>query len=205
MESHTDSGRFVCVTPAGSYHAVELRQHTEHRQLLHSILGSRQSPALADYKGGSREILLDLHKAGFITFKGSRVELPDGNLLQLLPRILPSLSESGRAVLTESGQGLYLDYVGVSELEAQELAVMAAALSTLADARGSVMSEQLAIKSRAFGIVDPAGNSEIGFWPLHIADQVFTLIVMGIPRFNTVPFCVLIWALIERYGDVHPV
>lgn len=192
---------FVTVTPAGCYYAVESSDPTIARQLLHRILGSSASPPLSQYEGLDRDSVLELQSSGFVTFSEQQETLPEGNLTRLLPQVLPALSELERVVLTESLQGLYLDYSGVNQEEAEELAVIAAGFRELSEKRSTLIEGQLSITSRAFGILDPAGNSEIGFWPIHVSDNVFTLIVVGIPRFNTTHFCTLVWALIERYGQ----
>ncbi|MFK7860614.1 MAG: hypothetical protein AB8B64_17475 [Granulosicoccus sp.] len=191
---------FVTVTPAGCYYVVESSDPTIARQLLTKILAKPLSPALSDFHGLDRESLVELQKSGFVMFNERSLTLPSGNLMSLLPHVLPALSERERVVLTESRQGLYLDYSGITREEAEELAVMAANFRKMAEKRSSLLDGKLSINSRAFGVIDPAGNSEIGFWPLHISDNVFTLIILGIPRFNSAQFSTLIWALVERYG-----
>ncbi len=199
-QSEFSASRFVSATAAGCYYAIEGRDPTAARQLLTQLLSKPDTPLLSDYDNTAREEILDLCRSGMVTLDRQASFLPQGNLSDLLPDMLPGLSERGRVVLTESRQGLYIDYAGVKQEEAEELAVLAADLRAIAEQRKHLLEDQLNISSRAYGIVDPAGNSEIGFWPLHIADKVFTLIVLGIPRFNTDEFRTLIWALSERYG-----
>ena len=195
--------RFVSVTPAGSYYAIEQQEQTVAREILHRILSTAITPQLSDFDEAERGNIIQLRRSGFITFSDPQNSLPEGNLSNMLPTLLPKLSECERVVLTESRQGLFLDFAGVSQADAEELSVLAADFRSIAERRKNLLSGQLSITSRAFGIVDPAGNSEIGFWPLYIANNVFTLIVLGIPRFNSKPFCTLVWALIERYGSHH--
>lgn len=193
--------RYISVTPAGCYYAVENRDPTIARQILHRILSVPVSPALSQFSKTDIDSILELLKSELVMLTDQPITLPEGNLTKLLPHVLSALSEQGRVVLTESGQGLFIDYSGISQDEAEELAVMAAGFRVLAEKRTRLLAKQLSISSRAFGVVDPAGNSEIGFWPLYISDNVFTLIVLGIPRFNTAQFCTLVWALVERYGE----
>ena len=199
LNSNTE--RFVSVTPAGSYYAIEQQEHTVAREILHKILSTAVTPLLSDFDDADRDGINQLRRSGFLSFSGPQRSLPEGNLSSMLPALLPMLSESRRVVLTESRQGLFLDFAGVSQDEAEELSVLAADFRSISERRTNLLSRQLSINSRAFGLVDPAGNSEIGFWPLYIANNVFTLIVIGIPRFNSMPFCTLVWALIERYGS----
>ncbi|MFK8079673.1 MAG: hypothetical protein AB8B97_05260 [Granulosicoccus sp.] len=200
LQADTEPNQFVTVTPAGCYYAVENNEPTIARQLLRRILGTQISPELSVFASLDKESIFELQKSGFVILSELPVTLPEGNLTSLLPHVLPALSERQEVVLTESLQGLYLDFSGVGKKEAEELAVMAAAFHTMTKTRNSLLVDRLAVNSRAFGVVDPAGNSEIGFWPLHISDNVFTLIILGIPRFNSAQFCTLVWALIERYG-----
>ena len=51
-----------------------------------------------------------------------------------------------------------------------------------------------------WGMVNAAGCSEVGFWPLYFGDDYFILIVSGMPRFNQEAFTTLVWALGVRYG-----
>jgi len=195
-----DLQRFVTVTAAGCYYAIESGDQTDARSLLQNILATAMSPLLSDFEDSERDRIVQLSQSEFVSLSSPQQKLPAGNLSELLPTVLPALSERERVVLTESRQGLFLDYTGVTQAEAEELAVLAAGLRSTAEKRTALLTGQLAITSRAFGIVDPAGNSEIGFWPMHISNNVFTLIVLGIPRFNSQQFCTLVWALIERYG-----
>ncbi len=194
---------FVSVTPAGCYYTIEGHDPTVARQVLTRLLCAATTPPLSLYEGTGREEVMELVKSGLVELANEPSTLPKGNFSTLLPNLLPALSERGRVVLTESGQGLYIDYAGFEQHEAEELAVLAADLRAMAEKRQQLLENQLNVRSQAFGIVDPAGNSEIGFWPLYIANDVFTLIVLGIPKFNSKEFCTLIWALTERYGVVE--
>jgi len=200
IQPEPGSDRFVTVTPPGCFYAVENNDPTIARQLLQRIMATPVSPALSSFSALDTESTYELQKSGFVVLNEQPVSLPEGNLTSLLPHVLPALSERERVVLTESLQGLYLDYCGVNQTEAEELAVMAATFHTMAKKRNALLVDQLSVNSRAFGVMDPAGNSEIGFWPLHISGNVFTLIILGIPRFNSAQFCTLVWTLIERYG-----
>ena len=56
------------------------------------------------------------------------------------------------------------------------------------------------LRSDGWGMVNAAGCSEVGFWPLYFGDDYFILIVSGMPRFNQEAFTTLVWALGVRYG-----
>ena len=188
MSDGPDSAPFLTLTPAGCFHAVESQARTAERSLLLDVLQHTTSPStgqpmhrrrISDRPELGRQRSTE---AGLLTLcRDPRGPCPIPSISDLLPDLLPTLSQRGRVVLTESRQGLFLDYVGVSLDQAEELAVLASGLRAIADRRSGLLADQLSIHSRAFGIVDPAGNSEIGFWPLHIGDNIFTLTIIGIP------------------------
>jgi len=140
-------------------------------------------------------------EAGLLECVPDQEHLPDSNLSRFLPTVLPSLSTRQRVVLTESGEGLYLDFAGVTQDEAEELSALAAEVRDVAMRRHKLLADHMDVHSSAFAIVDPAGNSDLGFWPLHVGQNMFTLTIQGIPRFNTQAFRWLVWVLCERYGE----
>ena len=194
-------GRYASVTPAGCYHVVEGGAPTAARDALTALLRTAETPALDTLDGGVASELRGLVDAGLVALREEVERLPSGTIAELLPSVLPALSERGRVVLTESGQGFFLDYVGVGRDEAEEIAVLASGLRATADRSSVLLGDALDVHSRAFAVVDPAGNSEIGFWPLRVGDNEFTLTILGIPRFNSPQFRLLVWALVERYGQ----
>ena len=190
---------FLRTTPAGCYYAVEGGESTLERASLLALLRRPDTPSADD--PAVLGIAPRLVGAGFVERIDSPDALPDGALSERLPTLLPVLSDSGSAVLTETRQGLFLDYAGVSREEAEELAALAADLGSLSVRRATPLSERLGVRSRALAIVDPGGCSEVGFWPLHVADNVFTLTILGIPLLNNPAFRTLVWMLVERYGE----
>jgi len=60
----------------------------------------------------------------------------------------------------------------------------------------------LGLNSSAWSVVDAAGHTKIGFWPLFIGQQRFVLVMEGVPNLNRKEFVDLIWLLSRRYaGD----
>lgn len=141
-----------------------------------------------------------LQDAGFIYGQAEKEIAPAGSLESMLPDILQRLSGDGRAVLAE-GQGLYLGSSGFPHEAAEELAALSASLTAIYRRHKDVLKGNLGYRQRAWGLIDAAGNSEIGFWPLYIGKDRFTLIVGGMPQLNQPAFTQLIWALERRYGS----
>ena len=199
MSDDEEGGGFLRVTPAGCYYAVESAESLPERASLLGLMRRPDTPPVDD--PAVLDIGPRLVTAGFAERIDSSDSLPDGTLGDHLPTVLAALSDSGAAVLAEARQGLFLDYAGVSDGEAEELAALAADLNALAERRATSLGERLGVRSRALAIVDPGGCSEVGFWPLHVAEHVFTLTILGIPLLNTPPFRTLVWMLVERYGE----
>lgn len=200
---------FMGVTPGGSFYATQSDEDEFGRDFLLRLLSADETPAfsleiaqklsgLAD-ETETLEFIHLLQGAGFIYGQKERELAPKGSLESLLPDVLKSLSDDGRAVLAE-GQGLYLGSYGFPHEAAEELAALSASLTAIYRRHKGVLRGNLGYTQRAWGLIDAAGNSEIGFWPLYIGGDRFTLIVGGMPQLNQPAFTQLIWALERRYG-----
>ncbi|PUB88526.1 MAG: hypothetical protein DBP01_11850, partial [gamma proteobacterium symbiont of Ctena orbiculata] len=49
-------------------------------------------------------------------------------------------------------------------------------------------------------LADASGNSQLGFWPLHIGQQRFVLVIEDRPCLNQPAFRDLVWTLTLRYS-----
>ena len=200
---------YMGVTPGGSFYAVQSDADEFGREFLLKLLSVSETPAFnleiaqdlcgLDSETETLEFIHLLQEAGFIYGQKERELAPTGNLESMLPGILESLSDDGRAVLAE-GQGLYLGSSGFPHEAAEELAALSASLTAIYRRHKDVLRGNLGYTQRAWGLIDAAGNSEIGFWPLYIGGDRFTLIVGGMPQLNQPAFTQLVWALERRYG-----
>lgn len=200
---------FMGVTPGGSFYTVQDDTEEFGREFLHRLLTVDETPAFSlaaakdlsglDDESETLEFVHLLQDAGFICGQLNSLRAPTGSLESMLPGLLKSLSDDGRAVLAE-GQGLYLGSSGFPHEAAEELAALSASLTAIYKRHKDVLKGNLGYRQRAWGLIDAAGNSEIGFWPLYIGKDRFTLIVGGMPQFNQPAFTQLIWALERRYG-----
>ena len=204
---------FMGVTPGGSFYTVQDNTDEFGREFLHKLLTVDELPSFSldiakDMSGlndetETLEFVHLLQDAGFIYGQQATQAAPSGSLESLLPQMLKSLSDEGRAVLAE-GQGLYLGSSGFPHEAAEELAALSASLTAIYKRHKDVLKGNLGYRQRAWGLIDAAGNSEIGFWPLYIGKDRFTLIIGGMPQFNQPAFTQLIWALERRYGTNSP-
>ena len=206
----SSEGLFMGVTPGGSFYAVQDDADEFGRQFLRRLLSADETPSFnldiaQDLSGlndqtETMEFVHLLQDAGSIYGQAEKESAPAGSLESMLPDILQRLSGDGRAVLAE-GQGLYLGSSGFPHEAAEELAALSASLTAIYRRHKDVLKGNLGYRQRAWGLIDAAGNSEIGFWPLYIGKDRFTLIVGGMPQLNQPAFTQLIWALERRYGS----
>jgi len=115
-----------------------------------------------------------------------------------LPDILKLLSSENKALLADS-QGFYLSSSGFTHEASEELSALSGDLGSLYSRHKGIIKGNLNIKSGAFALVDAAGYSQLGFWPLYIGDILFMLVVSGVPKFDQQAFVNLIWILHKRY------
>ena len=136
---------------------------------------------------------------GLISGQKEVENTPSENLEDILPKLLASLSDSKKGLLAENS-GLYLGASGFPHEAAEELAAISANLSEVYERHKGLLNGNLRFNQRAWGLIDAAGNSEVGVWPLYVGYQQFTLIIHGMPQLNRPAFKSLIWLLMRRYG-----
>lgn len=202
------SGLHLYPTPSGSYQAVSAPVADKPRLLLQRLLKLEQTPRLTeqllltltdqDEPQKAMEILHHCQKLGWIQGMDQAVEAPSGALETILPGLLGKLSEQGKVLLADE-QGFYLSSSGFPHETAEELSALSADLATVHSRRSGLLYNNLGIASHAWAIVDPFGNSQIGFWPIFIGSHRFVIVMDGIPHFNRAEFVTLIWALSKRY------
>jgi hypothetical protein len=204
---------FLYPTPAGAYHAVSSPQSDPARNLLRSLFKLRSSPLL------NRETLLDHVDSGDETdilyllkqmqdngwLQGCEVaqHVSDSALEELLPDLLAPLSGRGSALLADN-HGFHISHAGFNAEDVEQLSALSADVSILHEKHLNLLTHRLDLNSSSWAIVDAAGNSQTGFWPMHIGAQRFVLVIGGLPRLNQPVFTSLIWALSIRYGTANP-
>jgi hypothetical protein len=202
-------GLFVSTTPAGAYYAVSYPGHEDYRRLLRSLLMRDVTPALsldalkewvADHDEHKVVSLLQRAQGlGWVEGLEQPEQAPVGALEDILPGLLRPLSRSGKALLAD-GEGFYVSAQGFPHEAAEELSALSADLASLDSRHRRLLTNNLRLTTAAWALVDAAGNSQIGFWPLHIGASRFVLVLAGDPRLNQPALTRLIWALSVRYG-----
>jgi len=203
---------FLYPTPAGAYFAVSSQEIDPARNLLRSLLRLRSSPllnleTLPDHVDTGDEtdvlcLLKQLQDNGWLQGCEVAQHVPDNSLEELLPRLLPPLSSRGTTLLADN-HGFYISHCGFSTADVEQLSALSADVSTLHERHLSLLTNTLESNSSAWAIVDAAGNSQTGFWPMYIGAQRFVLVIGGMPRLNQPVFTSLIWALSIRYSTIN--
>lgn len=196
-------------TPAGAYYAVTSARPNPARRLLYALMGrqhSRRAEAalLPRWSGSSDEqealeLLYRMQDLGWVQGETEAREAPDGILEEILPSLLRVLSGDGKALLADQ-QGFHLAGTGFAHEAAEELSALSADLSSLHLRHEGLLQNNLGISTTAWAMVDAAGNSQLGCWPLHIGEQCFSLVLSGLPQFNQQAFTDMVWLLSKRYA-----
>ncbi|TAL44749.1 MAG: hypothetical protein EPN89_13510 [Methylovulum sp.] len=202
-------GLYLHLTPAGAYYAVSSVETDKPRQFLRKLLQQPETQALNlenlkrlmsnDDEQKCLELLHHCQKLHWVQGLDSVLEYPSGTLEDILPALLSKISESGKVLLAEK-QGFYLATHGFPHEVAEELSALSAEIATVHERRAGLLVNNMGLTSHAWAIVDVFGNSDVGFWPLFIANNRFVIAIYGIPHFNQPEFVSLVWALSIRYA-----
>jgi len=201
-------GLWLATTPAGAYRALSQQQPDMAVSFLRAILRQPGTPELnehtlirlSDLPLADALALLDcVQQAGWVEGFSEAREEPQGAFEYLLPQILPDLSSSRRALLADP-QGFYVATTGFPHEAAEELAALSAAVGTLHERNMGLLQGNLRLGTSAWAVVDAAGNSRIGFWPLYVDSHRFVLTLDRMPMLNHPGMVKLAWILFRHYG-----
>ncbi len=199
---------YINVTPRGAYYAIQDSANDATRNVLIKLLREDETPPLSTevveeitgLKGDEAFNFVDrIQSLGLISGQKESESAPEENMEDILPELLGSLSDSEKVLLAEHS-GLYLGASGFPHEAAEELAAISANLSEVYQRHKNLLQGNLRFNQHAWGLIDAAGNSEVGFWPLYIGYNQFTLVIHGMPQLNRPGFKHLIWSLMKRYG-----
>ena len=199
---------FINITPRGAYYAVQDNTIDVMQDVLIKLLQLEETPEL------SAEVITDLcdlkqddaysffqrmQTLGLISGQRTVEVAPKGTLENNLTELLSALSDSQKVLLAEHS-GLYMGASGFPHEAAEELAAISANLSEVYQRHKALLQKNLGFNQHAWGLIDAAGNSEVGFWPLYVGYNQFTLVIHGMPQLNRPAFKHLVWSLVKRYG-----
>jgi hypothetical protein len=198
---------YLLPTPAGAYYAVQANGSDPARHFLLYLLSQMETPLLGAEQlqvidsdnDTALRVLYHMQNMGYVQALTVPVQNLKGQLEEILPPLLAQVADSGKAILADE-QGFYLSLCGFSHETAEELSALSANLYAVHDRHRKLLQNNMGIKSSAWGIIDAAGNSGIGFWPLYFPRNRFSLILSGLPQFNSEAFTTLIACLAMRYN-----
>ncbi len=203
---------YVLPTPGGAYYASTTQTDEPAKRLLVALMSGEHSqllgvPQACKWTGlKKQEDVLDLlyrmQNLGWIQGEEVSREAPSGTLEDILPSLLMNFSSTGKALLADN-QGFYLASHGFSHETAEELSALSADLLALHERHKGLLNNNIGLHSEAWSVVDAAGNSQVGFWPLYIGNQRFVLVLSGVPHFNQLAFVQLVWVLSKRYNIIN--
>lgn len=201
-------GLFLHPTPLGAYQAIRHGERDAASLMLRALLKEPASPPLdmdnlvrlsGLEEEAALQLLARLQQAGWVEgFRAPR-QPPAGAMDQLAPAYLGKLSSAGRALLADN-QGFYVAKQGFNHEVAEELAALSAGLINLNSRYAPLLQGNLKIGTAAWAVVDGAGNSRIGVWPLHVGELCFALVLADQPQLNHPHLVPLVWALMRHYG-----
>jgi len=204
------AGVYLSPTPAGAYFAVSSQANETARLFLFKLMSEDATPrsslelfrqwlpSTAD--GQILELLYRMQQLGWIQGERLSRDAPRGSLEALLPGLLKQLSGSDKVLLADNA-GFYVCNLGFPHETAEELSALSADLGNLYERHKGLLGRNLGMRSEAWAIVDAAGSSKIGVWPLHIGPIRFSLVLSGLSLFNQPAFTDLVWALSLRYAE----
>lgn len=201
--------RSLLATAAGAYFAVSASDENPLRTSLFDLMARpyawppsperRSSP-----DGGAavglppKETLDRLLQLEWVEFAARDAEPVSAEPLdRLLLELLPALSGERRALLADH-QGLPITLAGFDEIQGQGLAALSSEAISLGLRHRQLLRGSTAPNPAAWAMVDAAGNSQIGVWPLFFGKRWFALVIGGRPLFARPAFLRLVRTLVRR-------
>ncbi|PIT53607.1 peptidase M23 [Snodgrassella alvi] len=203
------------VMPAGAFYAVSSPSHSASRMLLANILQADINAKLTEERLRQWAETDDVHTALNLLYRLQRLEFlygetkPSSQLVKVtsdgFEDILGQLSDSHKALLVDQ-DGFYFANVGFNHETAEEVANLASEATRLTEKHSLLIKNNLNIYNNAIGICDPAGQSELTFFPLYIGNTKNILVTAGLPLLNSEAFVTMVRGLFVLAGeDIHVV
>lgn len=194
------------ITPAGAFYAVTNKSESASRTLLSNILRAGNEP-LTQRKLLEWAETTDLDAALNLLYRMQRLEFVYGDDVpaqmpaindNTLVKLLPQLSDSQKALLIDQ-DGFYFANAGFNHEAAEEVAILASEAIRLSERHALLIKNNLNIYQNAWGLCDPAGQSELTFFPIYIGNIRFILVIGGSPQLHKDVFVLLVQVLYRTH------
>ncbi len=209
MTSATIQNQFIQICPAGAFYATVGSEPDDARALLLQLLSSDVSlpfshelvMELTDLDESDADGLFNkLLAKNFVQLDKTPSRLISDSIEKILPELLGGLSSSGKVALADD-HGFCLGSTGYEADHAEALCALAADLSSLHERHSLLLNRDLSFMGESWGMLDPVGLSQVGFWVIHLGHQRFVLIIDQMPRLNQRHYVDLLSVLARRYLD----
>ena len=204
----TPPPRPLHATPAGAYFAVAAAEPHPLRSALLGLLAYPEAWPAAPAEGAESEAataqLLDqLRQLDWASPVGKSEEGSTASLEQLLPALLAALSSDGCALLADQ-QGLQMAVAGFDESAAAGLAALSSEAIALGLRHQRLLRHRDNALPASWAMVDAAGHSQLGVWPIFVGSTWFALVIQGRPLFVQPAFVRLVRTLVRRVAASLP-
>lgn len=209
MTNATIQNQFIQICPAGAFYATVGSEPDDARALLLQLLSSDVSLPYSEElvmeltdltQEEAAELFTRLQDKNFVQLVDTPSRVFNDSLEKTLPELLKRLSNSGKVALADD-HGFCLGSIGYEDDHAERLSALAADLSSLHERHRLLLNRDLNLVGESWGMLDPVGLSQVGFWVIHLGHQRFVLIVDQMPRLNQNNYVDLLSVLARRYLD----
>lgn len=209
MTSATIQNQFIKICPAGAFYATVGSEPDDARALLLQLLSSDMSlpysselvMELTDLEeSDAADLFNKLLDKNFVQLSPTPARTINESIEQVLPELLSGLSSSGKVALADH-HGFCLGSTGYEADHAEALSALAADLSSLHERHSLLLNRDLEFMGESWGMLDPVGLSQVGFWVIHLGHQRFVLVIDQMPRLNQNNYVELLSVLARRYLD----
>lgn len=202
--------KYLLPSAAGVYHLVCQPGTTSATKLFSDILMQKETRVVTEEDAQRIMGIADdnqfasemqtIFSLGWLEEHDEPLQLPDDSLEEILPHLLAVLSSTGHTLLSDS-HGFPLFSSGFSQQDAEALSAMSAEFSNIYEKYRSIIQNNASSPTQAWGMMDAAGNSSMGIWPINIGYQGFNLLIQGVPKLDHPNFVILVWLLYSRYFE----
>ena len=203
---------YLLPTPAGAFSAAAEPDADPMRRFMSALLRQVVTPSVTEksflqWSGFDRleeayDWVWRMQELGWLQGLAGPRRAPEGPFDRVLAELLPALTRGGKVLLADS-HGFQVSTQGFSHEVAEEISALSADIAALHQRRSGSLNRNLGLSGSAWGLLDAAGQSQLGFWPLYAGKERFVLAIAGMPSFNCPQMVDLVWVLQQRYAVSH--